>query len=119
MMPHHVLIWSVGFFCVCLLLYICTFRSYLKGVKKPILQLSNTVPVASINPKARNATIFVIDVETGLCCHQTDDYLKNPTLNLDAITKAGKPKPAGREAMSVDVLSGRLLSEEERNWFTI
>ncbi|XP_055603264.1 uncharacterized protein LOC129751651 [Uranotaenia lowii] len=95
---HPAVLWAAIFGCLCVLIYCCTFRAYLKGVKGTIPQkaysMANNVPLYSVCPKARNAAVnvFVIDVESptkynnGNLCSDLP-YLAGVTLNYEAILK--------------------------------
>ncbi|XP_058828748.1 uncharacterized protein LOC131688485 [Topomyia yanbarensis] len=110
---NPVLIWSIGFCSICLLLYICTFKSYLKGLRGTISQLATAVPLSTVSPKARHTSVFAIDLESNVDYHQAG-YLRNPTLNLEAIARSEKPK-----AHSGGLVFSGSLSNVKSKWRTI
>ncbi|XP_058465269.1 uncharacterized protein LOC131438897 [Malaya genurostris] len=116
---YSVLIWLTGFCSICLLIYICTFKSYLKGIQGTISQLVFAIPQAVPNSKAvHNTTVFVIDVESNEDWHP-EGYLKNPTLNLEAIVRSGHPKPIKTGPLISDSWSTMLIRDTKEECFTI
>ncbi|XP_055630541.1 uncharacterized protein LOC129771158 [Toxorhynchites rutilus septentrionalis] len=111
---HPALIWPLALCCLCLLLYLCTFRSYLKGVNGSIAQRIVAIPPPALGSKAHlhsAIAVFVIDVEANLA--QSNVYVGSPTLNYEAIVLAEKPKRrAGSVSLRTDSLSNLLFCDE-------
>ncbi|XP_038120452.1 uncharacterized protein LOC119770150 [Culex quinquefasciatus] len=115
---HPTLIWAIAFCCLCVTMYLCTFRSYLKGVKGPISQLASSMPLSNFTPKVRNSavTIFVIDVEAAKMGQDHVLQGSPATLNMEAILKSQKVKPfdsASSELAQSDSLTNLLLCDEK------